>query len=136
MYPIHAFGSEEQKQKWLPDMAAGRVIGCFGLTEPDFGSNPSGMLTTATRTHGGYRLNGTKRGQRVIAEWRPKDEILALLAYLGRCVRQNEMRIIAMDVLVPRLIAVLGSYRIETLETFGETALEYGFGGGCHLERF
>jgi len=61
MYPIWAFGSEEQKQKWLPEMAAGRVIGCFGLTEPDFGSNPSGMLTTATRTHGGYRLNGTKR---------------------------------------------------------------------------
>ncbi|NVB84910.1 MAG: acyl-CoA dehydrogenase [Kofleriaceae bacterium] len=61
MYPISAYGSEEQKQKWLPEMAAGRVIGCFGLTEPDFGSNPSGMLTTATRTHGGYRLNGTKR---------------------------------------------------------------------------
>jgi glutaryl-CoA dehydrogenase len=61
MYPIWAFGSEEQKQKWLPEMAAGRVIGCFGLTEPDFGSNPSGMLTTATRVQGGYRLNGTKR---------------------------------------------------------------------------
>ncbi len=61
MYPIWAFGSEEQKQKWLPDLAAGRAIGCFGLTEPDFGSNPSGMLTTATRTNGGYRLNGTKR---------------------------------------------------------------------------
>ena len=61
MYPIWAFGSEEQKQKWLPEMAAGRVIGCFGLTEPDFGSNPSGMLTTATRTSGGYRLTGTKR---------------------------------------------------------------------------
>jgi glutaryl-CoA dehydrogenase len=61
MYPIWAFGSEEQKQKWLPEMAAGRVIGCFGLTEPDFGSNPNGMLTTATRTDGGYRLNGTKR---------------------------------------------------------------------------
>jgi glutaryl-CoA dehydrogenase len=61
MYPIHAFGSEEQKQAWLPEMAAGRVIGCFGLTEPDFGSNPSGMLTTATRTASGYRLNGTKR---------------------------------------------------------------------------
>ncbi len=61
MYPIWAFGSEEQKQKWLPEMAAGRVIGCFGLTEPDFGSNPSGMLTTATRTSSGYRLNGTKR---------------------------------------------------------------------------
>jgi len=61
MYPIWAYGSEAQKQKWLPDMAAGRVIGCFGLTEPDFGSNPGGMLTTATRTQGGYRLHGTKR---------------------------------------------------------------------------
>ena len=61
MYPIWAFGSEEQKQKYLPEMAAGRAIGCFGLTEPDFGSNPSGMLTTATRISGGYRLNGTKR---------------------------------------------------------------------------
>jgi len=61
MYPIWAFGSEEQKQRWLPEMAAGRAIGCFGLTEPDFGSNPSGMLTTATRTQGGYTLRGTKR---------------------------------------------------------------------------
>ena len=61
MYPIHAYGSEEQKQKYLPEMAAGRLIGCFGLTEPDFGSNPTGMLTTATRVSGGYKLNGTKR---------------------------------------------------------------------------
>ncbi|HEV7556059.1 MAG TPA: acyl-CoA dehydrogenase family protein [Kofleriaceae bacterium] len=61
MFPIWSYGSEEQKQKYLPDMAAGRAIGCFGLTEPDFGSNPSGMLTTATRIPGGYRLNGTKR---------------------------------------------------------------------------
>lgn len=61
MYPIWAFGSEEQKQRYLPEMAAGRVIGCFGLTEPDFGSNPSGMLTTARKTAGGYVLNGTKR---------------------------------------------------------------------------
>jgi glutaryl-CoA dehydrogenase len=61
MYPIWAFGSEEQKHKYLPEMAAGRAIGCFGLTEPDFGSNPSGMLTTATRTHGGFTLRGTKR---------------------------------------------------------------------------
>ena len=60
--PIWAFGSEEQKQRWLPRMATGEVIGCFGLTEPDFGSNPSGMLTTATPDgRGGYRLNGTKR---------------------------------------------------------------------------
>jgi len=61
MYPIWAHGSEEQKQKWLPELASGRIIGCFGLTEPDFGSNPSGMLTTATRTQGGYRITGTKR---------------------------------------------------------------------------
>lgn len=61
MYPIWAFGSEEQKQRYLPEMAAGRTIGCFGLTEPDFGSNPSGMTTTAVKTPGGYRLNGTKR---------------------------------------------------------------------------
>src|SRR5450830_1592987 len=47
MYPIYAFGSEEQKKKYLPRMAAGEVIGCFGLTEPDFGSNPSGMITMA-----------------------------------------------------------------------------------------
>src|ERR687896_1096429 len=47
MYPIYAFGSEEQKQQYLPRMAAGEVIGCFGLTEPDFGSNPGGMITTA-----------------------------------------------------------------------------------------
>ncbi|CAN5392841.1 acyl-CoA dehydrogenase family protein [soil metagenome] len=61
MYPIWAFGSEEQKQKYLPAMAAGTMIGCFGLTEPDFGSNPNGMLTTAKRTAGGYAITGTKR---------------------------------------------------------------------------
>lgn len=61
MYPIWAYGSEEQKQRYLPEMAAGRTIGCFGLTEPDFGSNPGGMLTTAKKTAGGYVLNGTKR---------------------------------------------------------------------------
>jgi glutaryl-CoA dehydrogenase len=62
MYPIYAFGSEEQKQKWLPKMASGDVIGCFGLTEPDFGSNPAGMITRAEKLPGGgYRLNGRKR---------------------------------------------------------------------------
>lgn len=62
MYPIHAFGSEAQKERYLPGMAEGKIIGCFGLTEPDFGSNPSGMITRAERLPGGgYRLNGTKR---------------------------------------------------------------------------
>jgi glutaryl-CoA dehydrogenase len=60
MFPIHAFGSEEQKQRWLPKMARGEVIGCFGLTEPDFGSNPTGMLTNAKKDGDSYILNGTK----------------------------------------------------------------------------
>jgi glutaryl-CoA dehydrogenase len=60
MYPIYAFGSEEQKREWLPALASGEKIGCFGLTEPDYGSNPGGMITTARRTDGGWVLNGTK----------------------------------------------------------------------------
>src|SRR5882672_6172889 len=60
MYPIYAYGSEEQRMKWLPKMARGEVIGCFGLTEPDFGSDPAGMITRAVKKDGGYVLNGAK----------------------------------------------------------------------------
>lgn len=60
MYPIYAYGNEEQKQKYLPKMARGEVIGCFGLTEPDFGSDPGGMLTNAVEVSDGYVLNGNK----------------------------------------------------------------------------
>jgi len=60
MFPIHAFGSEEQKQEWLPPMAAGEVVGCFGLTEPDAGSDPSSMRTSARRDGGDWVINGTK----------------------------------------------------------------------------
>ena len=60
MFAIHRFGSEEQKQQWLPRMASGEVIGCFGLTEPDFGSNPSGMRTSAKRDGDDWVLDGTK----------------------------------------------------------------------------
>src|SRR5437764_8781476 len=60
MFPIYAFGSEEQKQHWLPRMARGEVIGCFGLTEPDSGSDPGSMRTTARREGDSYILNGTK----------------------------------------------------------------------------
>ena len=60
MFPIYAFGSEKQKETWLPRMAKGEVIGCFGLTEPDFGSDPSGMRTTAVKDGDSYVLNGTK----------------------------------------------------------------------------
>ena len=60
MYAIHAFGSEEQKEEWLPRMAKGEAIGCFGLTEADFGSNPSGMRTAAKRDSDDWVLNGSK----------------------------------------------------------------------------
>lgn len=60
MYPIYSFGNEEQRMKWLPKLATGELIGCFGLTEPDFGSNPGGMITKAEKVDGGYLLNGAK----------------------------------------------------------------------------
>ena len=60
MYPISIFGTEEQKQKYIPRLAAGEIIGCFGLTEPDHGSDPGGMVTTAMKTDGGWIINGAK----------------------------------------------------------------------------
>jgi glutaryl-CoA dehydrogenase len=60
MYPIYAFGSDEQRKRWLPGLASGELIGCFGLTEPDFGSNPGGLITTARETADGWVLNGAK----------------------------------------------------------------------------
>jgi glutaryl-CoA dehydrogenase len=60
MFPIHRYGSEEQKERWLPPMARGEVIGCFGLTEPDVGSDPSNMRTTAVRDGDGWVVSGTK----------------------------------------------------------------------------
>ena len=60
MYPIYEFGSEQQKKYWLPKLASAEKIGCFGLTEPDFGSNPGGMITKAEKISGGYLINGAK----------------------------------------------------------------------------
>ncbi|MCP4245904.1 MAG: acyl-CoA dehydrogenase [bacterium] len=60
MWPIHTYGSEEQKQRWLPGMGRGELVGCFGLTEADHGSDPGGMITTAKRDGGDYVLNGSK----------------------------------------------------------------------------
>jgi len=60
MYPIHAYGSEEQRSKYLPGLAKGELVGCFGLTEPDAGSDPGGMRTRAVKTANGYKLSGTK----------------------------------------------------------------------------
>jgi glutaryl-CoA dehydrogenase len=61
MFPIHAFGSEAQKEKWLPALASGKKVGCFGLTEPDAGSDPASMRTRARKVDGGWSLSGTKR---------------------------------------------------------------------------
>lgn len=60
MYPIFAFGTEAQRSRYLPRLATGEWIGCFGLTEPDAGSDPGGMRTRATKIDGGYRLTGSK----------------------------------------------------------------------------
>jgi glutaryl-CoA dehydrogenase len=60
MYPIYAYGTEAQRKKYLPKLASGEMIGCFGLTEPDFGSDPGGMITRAEKVAGGYKLNGAK----------------------------------------------------------------------------
>jgi len=60
MYPIYTYGSDEQKQRWLPRLQSGSAVGCFGLTEPDFGSNPAGMRTTARKSGDGWILNGEK----------------------------------------------------------------------------
>ena len=60
MYPIYAYGTEAQRQKYLPKLASGEIIGCFGLTEPDHGSDPGSMVTRAEKVSGGYKLNGAK----------------------------------------------------------------------------
>src|SRR5687768_6570647 len=60
MHPIHAYGTEEQRKKYLPRLASGEIVGCFGLTEPDHGSDPGSMKTTAKKTGGGYIVNGAK----------------------------------------------------------------------------
>jgi len=60
MYPIYAYGSEEQRRKYLPKLASGEMVGCFGLTEPDYGSDPGSMVTRAEKVSGGFRLNGAK----------------------------------------------------------------------------
>ena len=59
MYPIFAYGSDEQRRKYLPGLATGELVGCFGLTEPDAGSDPGGMRTRATKTANGYRISGS-----------------------------------------------------------------------------
>lgn len=84
MYPIHAFGSEEQKEKWLPRLQSGKAVGCFGLTEPDFGSNPAGMRTTARKDGNSFLLNGAKA-------WITNGSIADVTVVWARC-EDNQIR--------------------------------------------
>lgn len=91
MYPIFMYGSDPQKKHWLPKLASGEAIGCFGLTEPDYGSNPGGMITRAKKVDGGYILNGSKMwitngtiaDLAVVWARNEKDEILGFLVEKG-----------------------------------------------------
>src|SRR6266851_4550002 len=60
MHPIHAYGTEEQRKRWLPRLATGEIVGCFGLTEPSHGSDPNGMITRARKADGGFKVSGAK----------------------------------------------------------------------------
>jgi glutaryl-CoA dehydrogenase len=85
MYPIHAYGSEEQRQRWLPGLAAGELVGCFGLTEPDAGSDPAGMKTRAVSTHGGFILNGAKM-------WITNSPIADVAVVWAKCAWDGKIR--------------------------------------------
>ena len=86
MYPIHAFGSDAQKEKWLPLLQQGKAIGCFGLTEPQFGSNPGGMLTRAVKKGSHYILNGEKM-------WITSGSIADVAVIWAKCEDDSDPRI-------------------------------------------
>jgi len=85
MYPIYEFGSEDQKEKWLPRLRTGEAVGCFGLTEPDFGSNPGGMRTRACRDGDSYILNGSKA-------WITNGTIADVAVAWARCDEDDKVR--------------------------------------------
>jgi len=85
MHPIYEFGSQEQKEKYLPDLAMGKLVGCFGLTEPNHGSDPSGMETTAEQLNGGYVLNGSKT-------WITNSPVADLFVVWARCKWDGKIR--------------------------------------------
>ncbi|SCY56063.1 acyl-CoA dehydrogenase [Microvirga guangxiensis] len=91
MYPIYAYGSEEQRRKYLPKLASGEFVGCFGLTEPDAGSDPAGMKTRAQKIDGGYRLTGSKM-------WIPNSPIADVFVVWAKSeAHDNEIRGFVLD---------------------------------------
>ena len=85
MYPIHSYGSAEQKEKWLPRLQSGKAVGCFGLTEPQFGSNPAGMLTRAVKKDDRYVLNGEKM-------WITNGSLADVALVWARCEEDDKIR--------------------------------------------
>jgi len=98
MHPINAYGSTEQKEKYLPRLASGELIGCFGLTEPNHGSDPSGMETTARESDDGYVLNGSKT-------WISNSPVAGLFVVWARCVWDKKVRGFLIDKDTPGLSA-------------------------------
>ena len=161
MFPIWKFGSEEQKQQWLPGMAAGDLIGCFGLTEPDFGSEPSGMRTTAKRDGDDWVLNGSKQWitnggiADVAVVWaRPGDDIrgfviptdtkgfsvsdihhkLSLRASVSSELSLDDVRLPA-DAVLPRVQSMRGPLSCLNEARYGISWGAVGAGRACYESR-
>lgn len=112
MYPIYTYGSEEQKQKYLPGLAAGELIGCFGLTEPDSGSDPSSMRTHARKTPNGYILHGTKT-------WITNSPIADIFVVWAKCDDEK----------IRGFILERGSVGLSTPEIIGKMSLKASITG-------
>jgi glutaryl-CoA dehydrogenase len=118
MYPIYAYGSEAQKERWLPGLAKGELIGCFGLTEPDVGSDPAGMKTRAKQVPGGYVLNGSK-------QWITNSPIADVAVVWAKCEWDGKIR----GFLVDRSMKGFTTPKIE-----GKFSLRAGVTGGIALD--
>ena len=103
MHPINEFGSEEQKQKYLPKLATGEAIGCFGLTEPDYGSDPGGMITRAKSVNGGYSVSGAKNWITNSTSRMPPCPVLTLRA--SPPSRRERCSILRFNALIPVMSA-------------------------------
>lgn len=118
MYPIHTFGSEEQRQKYLPKLASGEFIGCFGLTEPDGGSDPSAMRTNAKKVQGGYRLSGSKM-------WITNSPIADVMVVWARADDTGEIRGFILD---------KGMKGLEAPKIEGKFSLRASITGGIMMD--
>ncbi|KAH9925939.1 acyl-CoA dehydrogenase domain-containing protein [Epithele typhae] len=136
MHPIHAYGTKEQKEKYLPALAKGKLVGCFGLTEPNHGSDPAGMETTATEVDGGYVLNGSKT-------WISNAPVADVFIIWARCKWDSKIRGFILEKGMPGLTAppikhklalrcsVTGSIFMDGVKAPKEAMLPHGEGLGA-----